>query len=922
MSQFNAIADTVIREIIDKLFKELKKDYQITLDSIKVKNPADLQECIPLEIPYEAVYTIKYTAGKKSKNQKDTVIIPLMSDYGLFYNGSTFQSGVSSLVRNTVVSCKSKNEVYIKPYVIKLKADEIIQGDVKMNLSDMDSGQLELPEETINVLRYKIREYDGSPMLTRQLIDLVIKNASLINTDDMIDYKLLSLDTAFSQYMRSAPVFWTILHSCKSSMARYDKLQLKELNGCIHKFFLGKVSKYKSNIQYVQLVNPLNMIALKSKIIVPPFFLINKTFFDVIDPVNTPVNNNGNRLNDINRCVSTDNGVLMMDVYDKDFNQVKIPYHQYVVSRVVLSKSVDYENKVVLDNPAIRCREEIIESDDYDFIQLPSDMRLSETLSMIPMVNSSDGPRLAMGAAMMKQSVELLSPEKPLVSSGNQLDSPLSIRSVVSGKVKEVTTEHVVVTSEDGDKVHKVPANIPTINSLTVNFEPKVKVGDEVKVGDILIDTRIDSNNMGCNMLVAFTTYKFFEHEDSVIISESAARKLQLVQTKILTYQIPAGSEIIRIAKLGDFVDAMSSLIDTKEPLQLSKSTKKLKNLIVDKPGGKKLVQHKLKDSVVSGIVTGISYAVSDDEDVPEILLRPQEPDIELDESYRRPMPKIKTPEEGMVIQIRVSVLNESLIGNKLTNRYGSKGTIGKVLPDSMRPVALIPKGSKDDMISKIFDIFDNEESPGDVEEVPIDIIMNPEAVYARKNYSQFNEAKLSFISLYLYKKYLESTNKLEFIETYGKYNPSIPKDPEELNDLVSRDGISAFGFVTGSYSSYNAISIDEMMEELGISNKVSLYYPEYDEITEPVEVGYQYILRLKQLPEAAMKMTSSVNKSSPILGMGSRRSKGQSINEMETKALISAGVDELVTELKDDGGKRKRRLGMHLLLSGSEVVE
>ena len=58
---------------------------------------------------------------------------------------------------------------------------------------------------------------------------------------------------------------------------------------------------------------------------------------------------------------------------------------------------------------------------------------------------------------------------------------------------------------------------------------PTVKVGDRVKEGDLIADTnftRSGSLALGTNMRVAYTPYFGRTFEDSIVISESAAKKL------------------------------------------------------------------------------------------------------------------------------------------------------------------------------------------------------------------------------------------------------------------------------------------------------------------------------------------------------------------------------------------------------------
>lgn len=928
MNSFNKYVLSTFPEYVKVLIEDMK------LPGLKITDvvgsvPMTFNESIDKGKPYEALIIIKYKVS--NTDHKATLTIPLMSDEGIFFNGTSYQSGTLSMQRKGIAEWTNKNYVFrLNPSTLinyNTKVVKLDNVDIPFDAIDDMVPPIVLGDDVMDQLKYKSESFFRfeDNLLTLDMIG-EITSIPFGRTDNLTDYGFSDLTTSIKSYLSSYAVAKDFIRHNKSQFSRSEKLNMKMLQVAVRKFFLSKVKRFKSTLQYIQLLNPLNMVTLKSKVTIPPYFLLNKTFFDAIDPINTPENGNVNKLNELNRCISFHEGITYIKVFDKSFNELEIPLSKSKISRVVISKSVDYLNKTVLKPTMITFRDQVSESSDYDYIQMPPDYRLSEATSLIPMINSSEGPRLAMGAGMMKQAVELDSTEYPLISSGNTVVSPTSVNSLVKGTVKSIDTDKIILTTENGDI--KVPArkDLSSMSNMTITYSPQVKVGDQVDVGTELIRTSITPMDMGLNLKVAFTTYKFLDHEDSIIISESCAEKLRIIQTMTHKFKVAPDSTIVNIVKVGDLVDYNTSLLDVRTTVQFKTSIKKLKNeLLKDKPNTK-LVQHKVGDSVISGIVTSVKYSVAPDMDTPAILSTMVE-DMDsvrssVSEKYLKTHPTPKQPGSGIVIEVVVHALNTAGSGNKLTNRYGSKGIISKVLPDHLMPRVLVDDDSiSRDIIQDIFTIAGSDKS-GQVREEIVDVIMNPDATYSRKNYSQLNEASLSVVSSHLYSKYLTRDSTEEFIDTYSKYNPSIPKDPYALDALVHTKGIGAFGFVTGSVSSYNTITIQSMLKELGISDRFPLYYPEYGTVTEPVQVGFQYMFRLKQLPEESMKLTSSINTGAPLLGLGKTRRGGQSVNEMETVILIAAGVDDLTKELKEDNGKRRRRLGMHLLLAGAELID
>ena len=98
------------------------------------------------------------------------------------------------------------------------------------------------------------------------------------------------------------------------------------------------------------------------------------------------------------------------------------------------------------------------------------------------------------------------------------------------GVVKEITEDSVIIELPDKDTV-EVPRRtaIQSVNDVDVFIEPKVKVGQKVKKGDVItgaVNLEADTYKAGLNALVLFHAIFGYVNEDALVVSESFAKKM------------------------------------------------------------------------------------------------------------------------------------------------------------------------------------------------------------------------------------------------------------------------------------------------------------------------------------------------------------------------------------------------------------
>ena len=213
----------------------------------------------------------------------------------------------------------------------------------------------------------------------------------------------------------------------------------------------------------------------------------------------------------------TDTDVLF-DVYDKDFKKITLSYLDYLNKKVAASESVDYDTNTLKPDEdgkvtvKYRMKRIKVPVEEVELIDLHPDYRLSEEVRRIPFVNYTDSVRIHMGSSMLKQSIPLTNAERPLVDTGNTVELNDNVLNEKfreeEGTVKEINEESVVIELPNKDTV-EVPRRtaIQSVNDVDVYTEPKVKVGDKVKKGDVItgaVGLEKDTYKAGINANVLF----------------------------------------------------------------------------------------------------------------------------------------------------------------------------------------------------------------------------------------------------------------------------------------------------------------------------------------------------------------------------------------------------------------------------------
>ena len=177
---------------------------------------------------------------------------------------------------------------------------------------------------------------------------------------------------------------------------------------------------------------------------------------------------------------------------------------------------------------------QLVPAGKVDFMDVSPKQLVSVAAALIPFLENDDANRALMGSNMQRQAVPLVRAEAPFVGTGMEgvvaRDSGASIAARRTGVVDQVDATRIVVRATEESDPTKPGVDIYRLmkfqrsnQNTCINQRPLVKVGDQVKKGDIIADgpsTELGELALGRNVLVAFMPWNGYNFEDSILLSE------------------------------------------------------------------------------------------------------------------------------------------------------------------------------------------------------------------------------------------------------------------------------------------------------------------------------------------------------------------------------------------------------------------
>lgn len=250
-----------------------------------------------------------------------------------------------------------------------------------------------------------------------------------------------------------------------------------------------------------------------------------------------------------------------------------------------------------------------------------------------------------------------------------------------------------------------------------------------------------------------------------------------------------------------------------------------------------------------------------------------------------------KRPFSNIILEVTVLEENPLREGDKISNRYGGKGVVSKILPTELMP-----------------SFGDNDEK--------VDLIFNSFTMYNRVNPGQIFEISINHISHEIVKKIAKGNMTMDeaFGMIYKFLDIVIPEQSESLKAAVSKMNQEEKRFYLESVIMDGAIQISmkPISDSFDIDRLKLLYdtfpFATHMDLKVPIKdsngnyrminarrkviVGKEYIFRLKQFAEEKFSATSL--SATNVKGTNTKSKAAKNYNELYSNTPIRFGNMEL----------------------------
>jgi len=419
-------------------------------------------------------------------------------------------------------------------------------GRVKMNMRlDLDA------EDTVRVLRK-----DDILAVIKTLVGLRDGRGEIDDIDNLGNRRvrsvgelmenqyrigLLRMERAIKERMSSVDIDTVMPH---------DLINAKPAAAAVREFFGSSQLS-----QFMDQTNPLSEITHKRRLsaLGPGGLTRERAGFEVRDvhpthygricPIETPEGPNIGLINSLATFARVNKYGFIESPYRKVVNGKATDEVVYLsameearfrVGQANLQLGADGQIKEDLINTRIDGDFEVVSADQVDLMDVSPKQIVSVAAALIPFLENDDANRALMGSNMQRQAVPLVRAEAPLVGTGMEAivarDSGAAIGARRTGIVEQVDAERIVVrvteelsATTSGVDIYNLRKFQRSNQNTCINQRPLVRVGEEVRKGDIIADgpsTELGELALGRNVLVAFMPWNGYNFEDSILISE------------------------------------------------------------------------------------------------------------------------------------------------------------------------------------------------------------------------------------------------------------------------------------------------------------------------------------------------------------------------------------------------------------------
>ncbi len=460
------------------------------------------------------------------------------------------------------------NSLFFDPERYDLSSVGRVKMNARLDLQTDDQLRVLRKEDILSIIKYLHALKDG-----RGEIDDIdnLGNRRVRSVGELMENQirlgLLRMERAIKERMSSVEVDTYMPH---------DLINSKPMAGAVREFFASSQLS-----QFMDQTNPLSEITHKRRLsaLGPGGLTRERAGFEVRDvhpthygricPIETPEGPNIGlinslatfaRVNQYGFIESPYRRVVNGKVTDEIIYMTAMEESKYVIAQA--NSELDPKGAFVQDLASCRKAGENMMSprEAVEFIDVSPKQVVSVAASLIPFLENDDANRALMGSNMQRQAVPLLKTDAPIIGTGMEAivarDSGAAVTARRSGAVVQVDATRIVIratedlsSDEPVVDIYKLAKFQRSNQSTCITQRPLVKVGDEIKAGDIIADgpsTQLGELALGRNVLVAFMPWNGYNFEDSILISERIVRDDVFTSIHIEEFEVMA-----RDTKLG-----------------------------------------------------------------------------------------------------------------------------------------------------------------------------------------------------------------------------------------------------------------------------------------------------------------------------------------------------------------------------------
>ncbi|HUI13269.1 MAG TPA: DNA-directed RNA polymerase subunit beta, partial [Xanthobacteraceae bacterium] len=460
------------------------------------------------------------------------------------------------------------NSLFFDPERYDLSAVGRVKMNMRLDLDAPDTMRILRKEDIIAVIRTLVDLRDGKGEIDD--IDH-LGNRRVRSVGELMENQyrigLLRMERAIKERMSSVDI---------DTVMPQDLINAKPAAAAVREFFGSSQLS-----QFMDQTNPLSEITHKRRLsaLGPGGLTRERAGFEVRDvhpthygricPIETPEGPNIGLINSL----ATYARVNKYGFVETPYRKVKdgrvtdeviylsaMEEGRYTVAQA--NSAIDAKGRFTDDLVVVRHAGDVqlIPPDKVDFMDVSPKQLVSVAAALIPFLENDDANRALMGSNMQRQAVPLVRAEAPFVGTGMEgvvaRDSGAAIAARRTGVVDQVDATRIVIRATDepdptkpGVDIYRLMKFQRSNQNTCINQRPLVKVGDQVKKGDIIADgpsTDLGELALGRNALVAFMPWNGYNFEDSILLSERIVKDDVFTSIHIEEFEVMA-----RDTKLG-----------------------------------------------------------------------------------------------------------------------------------------------------------------------------------------------------------------------------------------------------------------------------------------------------------------------------------------------------------------------------------